>query len=372
MYRLLLALVMALGVLIVGGDQGGTALAATITVCPSGPPRCDYSSIQAAIDAAQSGDTIHVRPATYNENLIIGAATATPLTLKGNGATVDGRSLAASVLDVKTGHSVTIEGLTFTHGKAKTGGGIHNEGGTVALSDCRIDDNTATGAMKAGGGISNELDSAMTVRDCRIDDNHATGSNGRGGGIINAGTLTLKNTLVSNNTAVRGGGIANNTGANTATNPASITLSDSPITGNIATDGAGGMSNGGNASLRNSPIRDNTGGEVGGVGNGNAGFTMTLTNSPVTDNVATATSYSCAAGAFGIAGGIGNADGSSLSLMNSPVTGNRAPVMTGSAGGINNQSNCPPAPPSSNGTVTRENSPVKGNTSPQCLPTSLC
>jgi parallel beta-helix repeat protein len=44
------------------------ASAATIIVCPSG---CTYSSIQKAIDAASSGDTIEVQSGTYYEQVIV-------------------------------------------------------------------------------------------------------------------------------------------------------------------------------------------------------------------------------------------------------------------------------------------------------------
>lgn len=36
------------------------AHAASFTVCPAGPPICDYNSIQAAVDAAGEGDVIKV------------------------------------------------------------------------------------------------------------------------------------------------------------------------------------------------------------------------------------------------------------------------------------------------------------------------
>ena len=35
------------------------------TVCPSGPPACDYATLQAAIAAAVAGDVVTVSPGEY-------------------------------------------------------------------------------------------------------------------------------------------------------------------------------------------------------------------------------------------------------------------------------------------------------------------
>jgi len=51
------------------------AMAATLTVCPSG---CGYASIQAAINAALAGDTIAIGTGTYVENVVVDK----PLTLR--------------------------------------------------------------------------------------------------------------------------------------------------------------------------------------------------------------------------------------------------------------------------------------------------
>ena len=43
------------------------AHAASFTVCPAGPPTCDYSIIQDAVDAAGDGDVIKIAVGAYTE-----------------------------------------------------------------------------------------------------------------------------------------------------------------------------------------------------------------------------------------------------------------------------------------------------------------
>lgn len=61
----------------------GSAQAATLIVCPSG---CEYSSIQAAIDAASPGDTVEVLSGTYEERVIPHNAVTILLVDTGGGA----------------------------------------------------------------------------------------------------------------------------------------------------------------------------------------------------------------------------------------------------------------------------------------------
>jgi nitrous oxidase accessory protein NosD len=42
-----------------------------LSVCPEGPPQCDFATIQAAIEAAAPGTLILIYPGTYRENLTI-------------------------------------------------------------------------------------------------------------------------------------------------------------------------------------------------------------------------------------------------------------------------------------------------------------
>ena len=117
MYRILRALVCI--AVVVGSALVGvsSAYAATLAVCTSGPPVCGFTHIQDAVNAAHPGDTIVILPGTYNENLVVGPSAATPLMLVGQGATVNGGGVG-SVLTVVAAHTVTVNGLTLTNGKA--------------------------------------------------------------------------------------------------------------------------------------------------------------------------------------------------------------------------------------------------------------
>jgi hypothetical protein len=109
-----------------------------------------------------------------------------------------------------------------------------------------------------------------------------TGGQGLAGvGIHNLGTLTLTNSRVSGNVAsLWGGGIYNRYGA-------TLTLDGSAITGNTAAENGGGLINDGTSAVINSTISGNNGG-LGGGGIYNSSFgTLTLSGSVVSGNSAT-------------------------------------------------------------------------------------
>ena len=91
-----------------------TSLAATISV------PADYTSIQAAIDAAQDGDVIEVQSGIYYENVDINK----PLTLRGLGMPTVDAGGKVSAIDLSA-DGITLEGFVATNGN--TGIGITSD-----------------------------------------------------------------------------------------------------------------------------------------------------------------------------------------------------------------------------------------------------
>ena len=164
---------------------------------------------------------------TISSQLAIVGPGAEALVVSGAGAfrvfTVN--SLAASISD-----------LTIADGKAETGGGLRNESGsnlelvgvtlrgneanvpgpfpggggaiwnrgTLSLTESLVSENVVSSPERAnGGGIVNQL-GAMTITRSTIDGNEAVSpsTGATGGGILNSAQLTLRDSTVSHNRAV--------------------------------------------------------------------------------------------------------------------------------------------------------------------------
>ncbi len=183
------------------------------------------------------------------------------ITITGTGASklsISGNN-ASRVFEIASGN-VAISGLLITQGNASgnSGGGISNSG-TLTLKNSTVSGNTA----RFGGGIVNN--GTLTLNNSTVSGNTADGSAfSSGGGIDNNGTLTLNNSTVSGNRANLGGGIANF--------GSTLTLKSSTVSGNTAING-GGIYNFGILALKNSILSGNKAtGAGGGIFNNGGTF----------------------------------------------------------------------------------------------------
>jgi len=154
------------------------------------------------------------------------------------------------------GIAVIISDVTIQNGKSQQGGGgIHNRGASLTLSNVVIRNNEG-GSDEAGGvgGIYNEanagLGAKVILNNVTLSDNV---SNLRGGGILNHAItanaeMALTNVTVSGNRAAwQGGGIV--TDANSSY-ISKVTLNNSTVTNNTSNLSGGGVSRIGNSGSR--------------------------------------------------------------------------------------------------------------------------
>ncbi len=300
--------------------------------CVCLPPTAD---LQAAIDAAKPGATIHLCAGTWQltQTIIVAGKDVTIIghgadkTILDGGGAVQVLKNAASVILTLQDLSITRGSLPIAGDASQAGGGIYNAG-ALTLRDVDVTNNSAY----AGGGILNS--NGLFVSGGRVMDNVAlegggiynTGSaqltmhgavvrnntvdSGGGGGIFNDGSLELVDSNVSDNMVTGtegwpfGGGVYNNSGA--------AALFRSSVTGNAAQRG-GGIYNGYAALTLDagSTVSDNTAEHGGGIRN--TGTVTLKSDSRVTDNAAT-----------GTGGGIWTSEGTVRLNAGSHVTGNRA------------------------------------------------
>ena len=123
---------------------------------------------------------------------------------------------------------LTMRDSTVTDNSGGFGAGIFNLGGTLALTRCTIERNTAPAVNGFDGGGLYNFGGATTLTGCLVQGNSAR----NGGGIFNTSRgaiVTLSGTRVTDNTATR---LPDNTGGegsgifNDVSNRSTVTLQD--------------------------------------------------------------------------------------------------------------------------------------------------
>lgn len=207
----------------------------------------DYPTIQSAIDAAKSNDSILVSPGRYLENINF------------NGKSIKVRStegISNTVID-GDGKGSTV---TFNNGESET---------TI------LDGFTIINGSKSG--VLCDSNSSPTLRNLRITSNHST--YGGGIGCLNNSSPFINNVTLIGNNAHYGGGIF-------CWNNSSPHLRNVRISGNFATDGGGlSCSSSSNPLLESVLIVQNSAAYGGGV-------EILFSSSPIFKNVTIANNSS--------------------------------------------------------------------------------
>ncbi len=262
-----------------------------------------YPTIQSAINAAGSNDTIVIAQGTYtgsgNRDINFHGKSITVRSTNPN----DPNVVAATVIDCQgtetnrhrgfkfvSGESPNsiLAGLTITNGYAPlevgypSGGAIYCEGSSPTINHCVITGNTSDGPeFGYGGGIDCYDNSNAIISHCTISNNKTGVDYGEGGGIdCYESSPTITDCIITGNKSFDGGGIEHYRG-----NPI---IKYCIIAGNSAYAGGGanffGYIYGSNPIITNCVIAGNTAEHGGGLccsGKTNA----TISHCTITDNL---------------------------------------------------------------------------------------
>jgi predicted outer membrane repeat protein/parallel beta-helix repeat protein len=271
-------------------------------------PSGDFPTIQQGINAALNGDKVCVGPGTYAENIDFNGTAAHVLAVDGPEVTViDGRGGDHAVqFATGEGEDSVLEGFTITHGVADHGGGIYVSSASPTLRNLVITGNSAVD----GGGLHLTYYSGLVAESLTITDNEASGD---GGGIYIDGSSDAEITdlVLRDNTAQESGGGA-------FVYDGTVTVTTSEWTGNESAGGGGALQVwSGDATLIGATVTDNA---AGGWGGGLYLYSadLVLADALVTGNSGTG------------GGGIGHSN-STTTYDNVVVSGNTA---TAGGGGV--------------------------------------
>jgi hypothetical protein len=272
-----------------------------------------------------------------------GSVSITNSTFSGNTGQIQG----GGIYNIRG--TLTITGSTFSNNKTDYnplfggGGGIYNGNGTAVVTNCTFSGNTAGYWMGQGGGIMNENNATLTVKNSIFTDNLSYGG---GGGIHNQylSRLTVDHSTFSSNIGDEGGGISNDRNS-------TATVTDSTFSSNNGTYRGGGIYNfdGSTLAVTGSTFSGNRGRYYGGGIDNFYYSTAMVTNSTFSDNIAGSDIIA------GSGGGISNDYNSTIIVTDGTFAGNSANSL---GGGIYN---------TGQGTLTLKNTIIaNGSTGENC------
>lgn len=212
--------------------------------------------------------------------LQLGTLTLTQVAIENSQAVGSGGALAdeggqpLQISDSTITHNTTCADTGDAYNRADGGGVYENDRGQVTITRSIISDNSAPGGRGAGGGIAEEGGGQLTVATSTISGNTATAGAGVDAGwdaeAEQAGSVTLTSDTLSGNAAgspvfsgpaaahpgVVPTGLAPGGGLDNEGDTVSVT--NSTVAGNSASDGGGLASASGHTTIAFSTITDNT------------------------------------------------------------------------------------------------------------------
>jgi len=270
------------------------AIAATFTVTKIADTNdgvcdvdCSLREAIAAANAVGTNDLISFDPTIFSVSRTITLG-GTELVIANNGSvvitgtgsnllTISGNVLSR-VMSINNGAVITLNDISIKNGKTASfsnGAGILNAG-SLTINNSIISNNDA-GNGNGGGVYCDGSNSSLTMAGSTI-----SGNKGNGAGIQNVqGTVTIYNSMVSGNSGINGTGILNAYGT--------LNLSSVTITGNQSGTTGGGLGGGllntGTVIAVNTTISNNSAANIGGGGGVyNDGGNINMTGSTITGN----------------------------------------------------------------------------------------
>ncbi|HSW37361.1 MAG TPA: right-handed parallel beta-helix repeat-containing protein [Candidatus Saccharimonadales bacterium] len=298
-----------------------------------------YGSIQAAINASGTGDTVLVSPGTYREQLNI------------DGKYIELRSASGNFNDTIIAPNAGRTGIMIMHVPYRTGiprakisgfritganyvpdgqgGGITLANGADPIIENDLIDNNH--AMVDGGGILIFRDSNPTIRDSYINSNTASRFGGGIFSVLNCNPV-IKSNNISNNIAsgptytgggASGGGLYLENDTSNSASHASPVISGNTISGNSADFAGGAMSlrTGIAAIIEENTISGNHASYGGGIHVETEGAGPVISNNNIQNNTA---SLSGTFSGSGYGGGISVYASSTPRILHNQISGNAA------------------------------------------------
>jgi predicted outer membrane repeat protein len=219
------------------------------------------ASVADSVEIALAGGTYALPSPSPTALSITFAGPSLTLTADGGTPVLDGMG-AVRLLAVGATSTVTIDGLEIRAGLATGLGGAIQNSGTLTVKHTTFSGNTAGN----GGALSNGAGATLTVEDTTFSANTTTGVGG--GAILTSGATTVTRAALIDNTAPINGGAIN------VQSGATVTVTSSTFAGNTSGGLGGAMSNLGTLTVQATTITDNSASSGGAIATGNANVTF--------------------------------------------------------------------------------------------------